>query len=92
LLNEERFLSDVVRDVGHDRFQTFWSATDGVHPSLQAALGAPIGEWTAAWHWQSVPRIPLGPAVSWFAGVTGVLLSAVAVLAATLATARREVR
>ncbi|MGH7568457.1 MAG: hypothetical protein ACREL9_05735 [Gemmatimonadales bacterium] len=92
LLEEDRFLADVVREVGHDRFLRFWNSPLAVEPSLAAALRAPVGEWTARWQRRFAPRLPLGPIAPLSAGVTGVLLAGVAVLSALLAAIRRQAR
>lgn len=90
LLVEDRFLADVVREVGHERFLRFWNSPLGVEPSLAAALRAPVGEWTERWQRRFAPRLPLGPTLPLSAGLTGLVLVGAAVLSALLAAARRQ--
>jgi hypothetical protein len=86
------YLSDMVRDIGRDRFREFWSSELPVDTALAAALRRPIGQWTQRWQATLVPVLPLGPA----AGLGDSLLAlgcaaaAFGLVAATLA--RREVR
>lgn len=92
LLAEDRFLADVVREVGHERFLRFWNSPLAVDSSLAAALRAPVGEWTERWQRRFAARLPLGPTIPLSAGLTGLGLVGVVVLSALLAAARRQAR
>jgi len=92
LLPGERYLSDVARDVGRERFQGFWASSLPVDTALAAALKQPVGEWTAQWERGFIAPIPLGPAPPWGATAMALLLGAVAVLAVMLTASRRQVR
>jgi len=92
LLPGERYLSDVARDVGRERFQSFWASSLPVDTALAAALKQPVGEWTKQWERRFVAPIRLGAAAPWGATAGALLLGAVAVLAVMLTASRRQVR
>ncbi|PYP16033.1 MAG: hypothetical protein DMD52_08590 [Gemmatimonadetes bacterium] len=91
LLYSDRYLADVVREVGHDRFLRFWNSPDPVDTALAAALKMPVGEWTERWQRRFVPRLPLGPAAPLSATVLGLLLGGAAVVVVALGATRRQV-
>jgi len=92
LVEGQRFLGDVARAVGRDRFLSFWTTALPVDTALAAALKRPVGEWTAEWQRDFVQPIRLGPAPP----VGGVAMAlAIAVLVVTLVAvtaSRRQVR
>jgi hypothetical protein len=92
LVNSERYLADVAREVGRDRFMRFWGSTAPVDTALAAALGMPVGEWTEQWERRFVPRLPLGPAAPLDAAALGLLLAGGAVAIVALGARRRQVR
>ena len=92
LLPGERYLSDVARDLGRERFQSFWASSLPVDTALAAALKQPVGEWTARWERRFIAPIRLGPAPRLGAAAVALLLGAVAVLAVMLTASRRQVR
>jgi len=92
LLPGERYLGDVARTVGRDRFLDFWTSAQPVDTALAAALKRPVGEWTADWERGFVRPIRLGPTPPLGAAVIAVAI-AVLVLTVVAATAsRRQVR
>ena len=91
LLYSDRYLADVVREVGHDRFLRFWNSTDPVDTALATALKMPVGEWTERWQRRFVPRLPLGPAAPFSATVIGLLLGGAAVAVVAVGARRRQV-
>jgi len=91
LLYSDRYLADVVREVGHDRFLRFWNSTDPVDTALATALKMPVGEWTERWERRFVPRLPLGPAAPLSATVIGLLLGGAAVSVIAFGATRRQV-
>ena len=92
LLPGERYLGDVARTVGRDRFLSFWTSGQPVDTALAAALKRPVGEWTADWERGFVRPIRLGPTPPLGATVIAVAI-AVLVLTVVAATAsRRQVR
>jgi len=92
LIEGERFLGDVARAVGRDRFLTFWTSAQPVDTALAAALKRPVGEWTADWERAFVRPIRLGPTPP--LGGMGIAL-AIAVFAIVVVTgtaSRRQIR
>jgi len=86
-----RYLGDVAREVGHDRFLRFWNSTEPVETALTVALRMPVGDWTERWQRRFVPRLPLGAAAPLAAAALGILLAGAAIIAAALSAARRQV-
>ena len=91
VLYSDRYLADVAREVGHDRFLRFWNSPDPVDTALATALKMPVGEWTERWQRRFVPRLPLGPAAPVSATVIGLLLGGAAVAVVSLGAKRRQV-
>ena len=87
----DRYLSDVAREVGHERFLRFWNSPEPVDTALAAALKMPVGEWTRRWERRIVPPLPLGPAAPMGASILGILLGAAAVFLVARGAARRQV-
>jgi len=92
LVPGERFLADVAREVGRERFQRFWNSTEPVDTALATALKMPVGEWTERWERRFVPRLPLGAAAPTSASLLAILLAAAAVGSVALTAGRRQVR
>jgi len=92
LVAANRYLSDMVREVGHDRFLRFWNSTQPVDTALAAALRMPVGEWTVRWEKRFAPPVPLGAAAPLSASVFALLLAAAALGSVALAARRRQVR
>jgi hypothetical protein len=92
LVPGERFLGDVAREVGRERFQTFWISSLPVDAALPAALKQPIGTWTRQWQRRYVAPIRLGATAPAGAAALALILAAVAVSAVALAASRRQVR
>ena len=92
LVPGERYLSDVARDVGRDRFLGFWSSTLPVDTALALALKKPVGQWTAEWQRSYVPRLRLGAAAPLGAYLLALLLGALAVTSVAFTASRRQVR
>ncbi len=91
VLYSDRYLADVAREVGHDRFLRFWNSPDPVDTALAAVRKMPVGEWTERWQRRFVPRLPLGPAAPLSATVIGLLLGGAAVAVVSLGAKRRQV-
>ena len=92
LVPAERYLSDVARAVGRDRFLRFWSSPLPVDTALAAALKMPVGEWTAQWQRGYVRPLRLGAAAPLGASLLALMLGAVAVITVALTVSRRQVR
>jgi hypothetical protein len=91
VLNSDRYLADVAREVGHERFLRFWNSPDAVDTALATALKMPVGEWTERWQRRFEPRLPLGPAAPGSATVLGLLLGAAGVVVVAWGATRRQV-
>ena len=91
VLYSYRYLADVAREVGHDRFLRFWNSPEPVDTALAAVLKMPVGEWTERWQRRFVPRLPLGPAAPLSATVIGLLLGGAAVAVVAVGARRRQV-
>jgi hypothetical protein len=69
------FLSDVVSDVGPERFEEFWTSDLPVEQAFASVVGKDIGEWTAEWITSRVGESHFGPGVG-FSGILVVALFA----------------
>jgi hypothetical protein len=88
-----RYLADVARAVGSERFVRFWNSPLPVDTALAAALQEPVGEWTARWQRTLAPPLPpLGASAPIGASLVGLLLAVGAVASVALTAARRQVR
>jgi hypothetical protein len=94
LLPGERYLGDVARAVGRDRFLTFWTSAQPVDTSLATALKRPVGEWTADWQRDFVrpPPIRLGPAPPLGGVAIALTIAALALALVAVSASRRHVR
>jgi len=91
VIHSDRYLADVAREVGHERFLRFWNSPEPVDTALGAVLKMPVGEWTERWQRRFVPRLPLGPAAPFSATVLGLLLGGAAVIVIAFSATRRQV-
>ena len=57
------FLSDVVREVGPERFGEFWTSDLPVDEAFASIVGRDIGEWTSDWIAAEIGRYHFGPGV-----------------------------
>src|SRR6267378_1474765 len=80
LVEGGRFLGDVARAVGRDRFLTFWTSP------------LPVGEWTADWQRDFVDPIRLGPAPPLGGLVIALAIAVLAVALVAVTASRRQVR
>jgi len=92
LLEGQRFLGDVARAVGRDRFVSFWTSPLPVDTALAAALKRPVGEWTADWQRDFVRPVRLGPAPPLGGAAIGFGLAALALALVAVTASRRQVR
>lgn len=92
LAGGERYLADVVRSVGHERFLRFWNSELPADSALAEALRMPVGDWTRRWQADFVPQIQLGPAPAAGSALLGLLLAAAAMGIVLRTVPRREVR
>lgn len=68
-----RFVSDLIRREGRERFQVFWNSTLPVDQAFEQAFGVPVGRWTRRWLEErqgtfetGIPIHPVGVAGSLF--------------------------
>jgi hypothetical protein len=92
LLGGTSYLSDVVREVGRDRFLEFWNSSLSVDSALSRALRRPVGEWTADWQGRFGPTIRLGAGAPAAASLLALLLAGAAVASIALTARKRQVR
>jgi len=92
LVESDRYLADVARDVGPERFLRFWNSTDPVDTALATALRTSIGEWTERWQRRFAPTLPLGPGAPLTAFALSLLLAAFVVSSVAIGAKRRQVR
>jgi hypothetical protein len=92
LIPGERYLSDVARAVGRERFLGFWGSPLPVDTSLALALRKPVGEWTAEWQHRYTPRLRLGAAAPVWAYGFAVLLTALVLCGAAVTAQRRQIQ
>jgi hypothetical protein len=92
LVEGQRFLGDVARAIGRDRFLTFWTSAQPVDTALASALKRPVGEWTAEWQRDFVRPIRLGPTPPLAAALLAFAIGALAVTVVCGAASRRQVR
>ncbi len=92
LVPGERYLGDVAREVGRDRFLRFWSSPQPVDTALAEALKAPVGRWTERWERRFVPKVPLGAAAPFGASLLALFLAVAAVASSAVTARRRQVR
>ncbi len=92
LVGGERYLADLARAVGGDRFLRFWNSEQPVDTALAEALRAPVGEWTQAWQAGLVPEIRLGPTIPPLATILGLVFAAGALGVVLAIASRRQVQ
>jgi hypothetical protein len=92
LVEGQRFLGDVARAVGRDRFLTFWTSAQPVDTALAAALKRPVGEWTADWERDFVKPIRLGPMPPLGAALIALAIAVLALTVVAGTASRRQVR
>src|SRR2546422_4063695 len=92
LVEGRRFLGDVAREVGRDRFLSFWTSPLPVDTALAATLKRPVGEWTADWQRDFVRPIRLGPAPPLGGVAIALAIAILAVALVSVTASRRQVR
>jgi len=92
LLPGERYLGDVARTVGRDRFLDFWTSGQPVDTALALALKRPVGEWTADWERGFVRPIRLGPTPPLGAAVIALAIAFFAIVLVAGTASRRQIR
>ena len=86
-----RYLSDVARSVGPDRFSRFWGADVPMDSAFHLATGQTLADWTAHWARESGPPLPVGPSAPPLDVLFGLLPSVLALGAALWYARRRQI-
>ena len=92
LLPGERYLGDVARAVGRERFLNFWTTALSVDTALAGTLKRPVGEWTAEWQRGFVHPIRLGPTPPLGGVALALAIAVLAVVLVSVTASRRQVR
>ena len=85
------YLSDLVTEMGRDRFARFWTSGEPVDVAFATAFELPLEEWTQEWAREQVGTPLRGPATSLGALLQGFLLAALFVGIGVAYGTRREV-
>ncbi|HVZ77032.1 MAG TPA: hypothetical protein VG818_03525 [Gemmatimonadaceae bacterium] len=90
--NQGSFISDVIHDMGRERFGQFWRSSLPVDSAFASAMHESWGSWTQAWMWRVYGRDTRGPALP--DGTAPIVLAflALSVAIATALAARRQVK
>ncbi|HEX8715619.1 MAG TPA: hypothetical protein VF722_01495 [Gemmatimonadaceae bacterium] len=83
-------LSDMVHDLGRDRFQRFWSSSDSLPAAFEHAAGVPLGTWLRTWAQAMYGPDVLGPSIPARGRVAGVLVLVVGLVVAAAFASRRD--
>ena len=84
------FLSDVVREVGLDRFREFWTSDLPVDQSFTSVVGRDIGEWTSDWLAERIGRQDFGPGVRGPGLLAAALLASLGIFAGACVAEKRK--
>ncbi|MFQ6045980.1 MAG: hypothetical protein ACE5PT_06430, partial [Gemmatimonadales bacterium] len=85
------FLSDLIADMGPDRFREFWRSGLPVDSAFSVSMGVPIEEWTMRWARSQIGMPKRGAPINVGATLLGLLLSGVFVGGAAAWATRRTV-
>jgi hypothetical protein len=86
---EEELLAGMVRLLGRDQFQAFWTSADPVPVAFERATGTPLGSWVSSWIAEQYGPVEHGPTTS-FLSLLGAIAVVTGGLGFTLWTARRR--
>lgn len=89
-VREPEMLAGMVRTIGRDRFEKFWTAGDSVAPAFRRAAGEPLGVWVSRWMVEQYGAVEAGPRVGALTLFGSLLVAALAVFVALRANARRH--
>ena len=96
LYDAERYLADLTRAIGPERFATFWRSPLPVPEAFAHAAGGAdpeptIEAWTARWQRERMGQLRVGPAVRFPSVLLGLLAAGICVGAVALWAGRRQV-
>lgn len=84
-------VSDMIHDLGPDRFEKFWQSSTPPRTAFEAAAQQPLGSWLHAWATRTYGQDVLGPFVATRGLVAGVLVLLFAIVVAMLFARERRV-
>ncbi|MGH7689960.1 MAG: hypothetical protein ACREN3_10175, partial [Gemmatimonadaceae bacterium] len=84
-------LSEMVRDLGRERFQRFWSSSGSLSDAFQRAAGTPLGGWLEQWARRTYGADVLGPSIPKRAWLSGTLLLIAGLIVAMVFASERRV-
>jgi hypothetical protein len=84
-------LAEMVRTLGPDRFEKFWSSSQEPREAFNAAAGMTIGSWTRDWARRTYGEQSRGPGLAPSKAFLGVTFAMLAVTVAVGASRRRQV-
>ncbi len=83
------FMSDAVRELGRERFKTFWTSSDSVPAAFQKASGERWGAFIQRWMITHYGEVHPGPRMSSYATITSAILVMLALGATMMMSIRR---
>lgn len=89
--HSHRFLADLVRETGRDRFAAFWRSPQPVDRAFDDAMGMSIEQWTARWQRARMGGMSIGAGVRWSSALLGMLVAGICVAAVAALSRRRQV-
>lgn len=84
-------LSEMVRTLGPERFQRFWSSSQPIAEAFESASGQDIGVWTREWAQRMYGKQLRGPHLAGMSAASGVAFIVLAVAFAAVTARRRQV-
>ena len=87
---ETELFADMVRSLGRERFERFWTSSDPVPAAFQAATGMRLGQWISAWGAERVGPIKHGPTFGPTSLIGGLLIAGLCLMWAMFSAKRRE--
>ncbi len=91
LYGGQEYLADLVREMGRERFQAFWSSSAPVEPAFQAVMGLPIDAWTARWQRERMGSLVVGSRIRTLSLLLGLLAAGLCVAGSAYFYGRREI-
>ncbi len=87
----DRWLSDLLVDMGRERFAAFWTSRAAVDSAFVEAFGVDLEDWTMHWARAQVGHFDAGPAPSASTAGSGLLVAGLLVAGGVLLFTRRQV-
>lgn len=84
-------LADLTREMGRERFATFWGSPLPRDSAFRAAFGMSLEEWMQRWLAARRPGVRVGPAIRPASALLGLLLAGALVAGGALYTTRRQI-